>query len=128
MKNLALAYGMKKKAKKECNGGKMAEGGMVDEKASGYVSHPDQDDDMVMRIMRKRYSEGGVVSNEDAPMADSMPAEFDDLELDDHLEGHDTAAGDGDDLGDAQEDEDQKDVVARIMRSRAKKDRLPNPR
>lgn len=93
-------------------------------------STEDADDSLVMRIMHKRYSKGGMVANEtDIDSADSMPAQFDDLVLRDDLEstyGDDDNAGDA--LGNAQEDEDRKDIVARIMASRRKKDRLPNPR
>ena len=81
---------------------------------------------IVDRIM-KRFSKGGQVANETEPMADSMPNEFDDLVLDDDLEFHDTGANSGDELGDAQEDEDRKDIVSRIMASRKKKDRNPRP-
>jgi hypothetical protein len=91
-------------------------------------STEDADDDLVMRIMRKRYSEGGQVANQDKEITGDMPNEFDVLHLDDGLEFHDTGANSGDELGDAQEDEDRRDIVSRIMKSRAKKDRLPNPR
>ena len=108
----------------------------------------DEDEDMVGRIMKQRtqsfakggmahkmphrYSEGGRVSNQDREITSDMPNEFDDLHLDDHL-GDDgvvdyTGANSGDEIGDAQEDADREDIIARIMKSRAKKDRLPNPR
>jgi hypothetical protein len=172
--DFSLKYAMKKRAKKMCDGGAMAEGGEVDsfEKqgnafksdtqsndlqrtkpqsismpprqqtpegrpeytvaslaAGGEVSDEDKDADMIARIMHKRkmYSEGGMVANDDEPIADSMPAQFDDLALDDHLEMHETGANSGDELGDAQEDEDRHDIVAKIMKSRAKKDRNPRP-
>ncbi len=89
-----------------------------------------EDDDMISRIMKKRaghYSEGGRVANEDHIEADFKENEFDDLPLDDHLEEHYTGANSGDELGNEQEDEDERDVVARIMRSRGKKDRMPRP-
>lgn len=149
--SLANAYYMRKRMAKGgmcehglsmcemCHGGKMAEGGFIEEeKASGYGDMPMdgekmnmaaemEDEDMIDRIMRQRYSEGGKVANDSGPIADEESAEYDDLVKDDDLEMHDTGANSGDELGDAQEDEDRHDVVARIMRSRAKKDRLPRP-
>ena|ERR1700677_4155524 len=88
----------------------------------------DSDDDLVMRIMKKRYSEGGKVANQDEKITGDMPNEFDVLHLDDDLESSYDGANSGDELGNDQEDEDRKDIVSRIMKSRAKKDRLPNPR
>lgn len=84
----------------------------------------------VRKIMMGRaqgYSEGGKVANSDLPEADFMPNEFDDLHLRDDLEEHYTAENSGDELGNAQEDMDRKDVVSRIMASRRKKDRNPRP-
>ncbi len=85
---------------------------------------------MVKRIvmgLMKGYSEGGMVANEDKRITGSMPDEFDDLALRDDLEFSDTGANSGDELGDAQEDEDRHDMVSRIIRSRSKKDRMPRP-
>lgn len=90
---------------------------------------------IVDRIMSKRanhYSKGGMVANGgDADfdnLADSRPANYDDLSLRDTLESH---YGDDDNSGDAlgneQEDHDRHDIVARILKSRAKKDRMPRP-
>lgn len=91
----------------------------------------DQPEGIVDRIMRQRarmYSEGGKVANEtEVDSADHMPAQYDDLVLDDDLEQHDTGANSGDGLDDAQENHDRNDIVARIMKSRAKRDRMPNP-
>ncbi len=105
----------------------MAEGGSVEGEDDSI--HP-----MVRRIMMGRaqgYSEGGRVANEGEDeldhMADGKPNEFDDLVLDDHLEGTNSGAADGDSIGDAQEDDDRSDIVARIMKSRSKKDRMPRP-
>lgn len=91
----------------------------------------DSVDPFVRKIMMgqaKGYSKGGKVSNEDAPMADSMPNDFDDLELDDNLSssyGDDDNSGDS--LGDSQEADDREDIIHRIMKSRSKKDRMPHP-
>lgn len=103
----------------------LAEGGFIG-------SHQSEEDemDMVGRIMKQRehmYSEGGRVANDDEPMADSMPAEYDDLVLDDHLDGHNSGAADGDDLGNTKEDHDRSDIISKIMRSRAKRDKMPRP-
>lgn len=100
------------------------------------------DDEFVDRIMHKksmdyhgldRLSEGGKVANQEHgednnELAGFSPNEFDDLVLRDDLEstyGDDDNAGDA--LGNDQEDEDRADIIARIMRSRAKKDKLPRP-
>jgi hypothetical protein len=86
----------------------------------------------IMMGRAKGYSEGGRVANEDHGPMDSRLAgfdqnEFDDLSLRDDLEFSYTGKTSGDEKGDAQEDEDRKDIVSRIMKSRAKKDRMPNP-
>ena len=87
-----------------------------------------EDNDMIARIMRQRYSEGGRVANETPPEADFAPNEFDDLALRDDLEFSETGANSGDEQGDAREDHDRADIVSRVMASRRKKDKLPNPR
>jgi len=113
-----------------------AEGGSVheDEMESGYLDMPEEhevmnepamhEDDIVNRIMAKRMSEGGRVANEGedemSHLADGKPNEFDDLALRDDLEEHYTGANSGDELGDAREDQDRHDIVARIMRKRMK--------
>ena len=84
--------------------------------------------DIVGRIMKKHhYSKGGVVANEGmglkSHMAGGKPNNFDDLVLDDHLES--TQKDYGDELGDEREDHDRQDIVAKIMHSLKKKDRLP---
>lgn len=133
MSKLAMAYAMKKRHK-------MAEGG---EMSSGYEEMPEQQDmpndaaetedddmdgDMLDRIMRKHYSEGGMVANDDGVAeADKKPAEYDDLVLRDGLEGHDTEADSGDDLGNKAMGERDSDIISRIMRSMGKKDRMPRP-
>lgn len=76
------------------------------------------------------YSKGGQVSNDvgEGQEAAKLPNQFDDLVLRDDMEFNYTGANSGDEIGDAQEDEDQRDMVSMIMKSRKKKDRLPNPR
>lgn len=125
-----------------------ADGGFIDEEeASGYELMPEEhemhnmqaeheDEDMISKIMKMRdhmYSKGGQVANEDhGPnenrLADFSPNQFDDLALRDDLEFNYTGENSGDHLGDEREDHDRDDIVSRIMRSMAKKDRLPNPR
>lgn len=90
---------------------------------------------LIKRIMMGRakgYSEGGKVANEDHGPKDSRLAgfdqnEFDDLSLRDDLSGGYTGENSGDELGNSQEDSDRRDIVSRIMKSRAKKDRMPKP-
>lgn len=132
----------KKHNKKMCNGGKaMAEGGAVEEQKSGYASnephdahdeYEDQDEvgtddmkdaDMIARIMHKRkmYSKGGQVANDvGVAEADKLPAEFDDMELDDHLEDD---SGAGNEIGD---DDVGDDPIDRIM-LKSKKQHNPRP-
>lgn len=144
--SMAMMYALKKRAKKMgapceeheaygcemCRGGEaMAEGGMVgEEEASGYQPFPDPEEageeGIVDRIM-KRFSKGGEVANDTPPIVDAEPAEYDDLVLDDGLEMSETGANSGDELGDEQEDEDRRDIVGRVMKSRAKKDKNPRP-
>lgn len=90
--------------------------------------------DMVDRIMKKRqmhYSKGGMIANggEDdlERMADGQRNNFDDLALRDDLESSYTGANSGDELSSDREDHDRADIVARIMSSRRKKDRMPRP-
>lgn len=131
--SLAVAYAMKRKAKK------MAKGGMADEMESGYVEHKgdekkaddmameedDQMDDMASRIVAKHYSKGGQVANDvGIAEADKLPAEYDDLVLRDDLE---PGAEASDEIGDEAQDERDRDIIVRVMRSRAKGDRMPRP-
>jgi len=104
----------------------MAEGGQItdNEQSKAHMF------DMVDRIMKQRqhmYSEGGRVANSDLPLADEMPAEYDNLHLRDDLSFSETGVNSGDHLGDAREDHDRADMIARIMKSRSKKDRMPSP-
>ncbi len=102
---------------------------------SRVVEHaiPNQDevDDMVGRIMKQRqefYSEGGAVANDTDPTAEFEENEFDYMVKNDTMpDFHYTERNSGDDRGNAQEDEDRRDIIERIMRSRRLKDRLPRP-
>lgn len=87
-------------------------------------------DPMIHKIMMGRskgYSEGGKVANDTEMEAGFMPNDFDDLALRDDLEGGYTGENSGDELGNEQEDMDREDIISRLMRSRAKKDRMPRP-
>lgn len=75
----------------------------------------------------KEYSEGGEVANSDLPIVDDMPAEYDDLHLRDGLKSSYTGKDSGDEIGDDRLDKDEGDLISRIMKSRAKKDRMPRP-
>lgn len=122
---LAIAYRMKRK---KMGYGGMAEGGMMHaDDEYDPMQHPGpkrsegaemEDDDMIDRIMRQCYSEGGRVANETPWTADFEPNEFDELVKDDDLEGHYPGSQE---IGDEQEDMDRHDIVSRIMRSRAKR-------
>lgn len=89
--------------------------------------------DIVERIMNKHMkhmSEGGRIANEDhgpedEDLADFERNEFDDLSLRDDLEQHYTGSNSGDEIGNEREDEDRRDIVAKVMRSLAKKDKMP---
>ncbi len=157
MSDMAIKYAMKKKAKKMCADGGMMMEPEADEmpKEDGYKNFDKEkgkeisegfmgknesyahggdvakdDDDLVMTIMKKRYSKGGQVSNDvgEGQDVDKMANQFDDLVLDDDLSADYTGENSGDEIGNEQEDDDRKDVVSQIMKSRKKKDRLPNPR
>lgn len=156
--SMAIAYAMKKQGKKMaqggsmpcaahgmdackmCHGGKMAEGGEVEDEASGYHDMPiespevtedyEYPEDIVGRIMMSRdqgYSEGGRVANDTPPVADFEDNQFDDLVKRDDLEQHYTGANSGDEIGNDSLEEQVRDIVSRIMRSRGKKDRMPVP-
>lgn len=113
----------------ECPACGYADGGFVhEEEASGYPELPIEDEEgygMVDEIMKQRYSEGGVLANEDHGSADEEPNQFDDLVKDDHLEAN-YKDNDGE-VGDVSEDEDRSDMISEIMRSRKKKGQMPSP-
>lgn len=98
-------------------------------KAFGYSDGGEADDDsgfsddMVGRIMKHRFSKG-----EEEPVADFESNDFDYLDQigGDHEADYDEENS-GDDIGNEAEDDDQHDVVKRIMKSRSKKDKMPRP-
>jgi hypothetical protein len=107
----------------ESESGGMAHGGFI-----GSHQSEAHEEDMVGRIMKKRehmYSKGGRVANDTPITAGFQSNDFDDLAHRDDLEFSYTGANSGDELGNKQEDEDRHDIVARIMKKRA---RQHNPR
>lgn len=139
--DLAIAYAMKRKAKKMFQGGQMDSGylAMPEARDPENTDAEDEDEmayamggDVVDRIMSKRQnmSEGGKVANgsmTDDSQAGFKPNEFDDLVLRDDLEGGYTAANSGDEIGNAREDEDRADIVSRIMHQRKMRQTNPRP-
>ncbi len=136
MSDFAMKHAMKKRmakggmAKPEmsecmaCKGGMcMEHGGEVKPPMMSSPSSEFEDDDLVMKIMKKRYAAGGLVE----PVADFESNDFDVLDKDPPEEFHDTGANSGDELGDEHEEDEDKDMVKKIMKSRAKKDRMPRP-
>ena len=149
--SLAIAYSLKRKAQHKAHGGLAhdekatcaacqaglphshhAQGGDIHHSkhmAHGGESHHDHED-VVGHILKKlpHYSKGGRIANDDHHLAGLQPNEFDDLALRDDLEDtHNTNKDDGDFLGNAREDHDRHDVVAHILKSLKKKDRMPHP-
>jgi len=108
--------------------GMNAHGGEICEACEGgHCTEHIGGDSAVDRIMAKRYSQGGRVANDTPPLADSEENDFDDLALRDDLESSYTGKNSGDELGNAHTHEQDEDTISRIMRSRAKKDRMPRP-
>lgn len=124
--SFGMAYATKKRGQKCAKGGEVDEKGEYDPMQNPQPKDNEaanmEDADMIARIMHKRkeYAKGGLVANEDAPIADAMPAEFDDMEVDDHLEDD---SGAGNEIGD---DDVGDDPIDRIMMKR-KKDKMPRP-
>lgn len=111
-------------------GAYMAAGGIIE----GNYQSKDHEMDMVGKIMKQRqkmFSKGGMVANggedELSHMADGKPNNFDDLALRDDLDFSYDGANSGDEIGNAREDHDRSDIVAKIMASRRKKDKMPRP-
>ena len=118
---------MKKRSQDFSGEARLAHGGYLQEKEM----YPHAKGKMF--DVSNKYSEGGKVANQehgknDEDLAGFSPNEFDDLVLRDDLESHygdDDNSGDA--LGNSGEDERRRDIVARIMASRRKKDKLPRP-
>ena len=80
-------------------------------------------DDMVDRILRKHFSEGGRVANEtegQGQLVDEKPNEFDDLALRDDLDFSYTDENSGDEDG-SKLNQESGDMVDKIMKKRSKK-------
>lgn len=143
--SMAMKYAMKKRMGKGmpcdehgepgcgmCHGGMMAEGGMVEEEeASGYQAPPrpeaDEGEEGIVDRIMKRFAKGGAVEQDTPVMADFEDNDFDVLPGMEDTEADETGKNSGDEIGDEQEDDDRKDIVSRIMKSRSKKDRMPRP-
>lgn len=141
--SMAMKYAMQKRARKGgacdehgqegcgmCYGGKMAEGGEVDNPDADledkrFDDSIEGDHDLVDRIM-KGFAKGGEVKAEE-PTADFEDNDFDVMPLEDTSDADYTGENSGDELGNDQEDDDRRDIVVRIMKSRKKKDRMPRP-
>jgi len=94
--------------------------------AMGGYAEDGEDIDMVGRVMKKRqhmYAKGGVVANDVHQFEDEFdPNEFDDMVLDDHLDGKQVGSNEhGDEY-----DSDHSDPIAKIMMKR-RKQHNPNP-
>ncbi len=74
-----------------------------------------------------KMSEGGMIANDTDFSADKEDAEYDDLVKRDELEFSYDGENSGDEEGNEQVEEDEKDVVSQIMKSRKKKDKMPRP-
>ncbi len=120
--SMAIKYAMGKKAKKMADGGEIECTPSKEDRAdkSASISGAYSDGGMVDRIMRKRMAGGGEA-------VDREPNEFDEMELEPAPKFSETGANSGDEDGDAELDENDHDLVSRIMRSRAKKDKMPRP-
>lgn len=137
---LAIAYAMKRKAQKKADGGEIhididshniepeeMEMEAPEAETENEMEGKAHGGDIVSRIMHKKYSHGGVVSNQGQSMpshqAGSKPREFDYLVEEGGPEStqHDL----GDELGNAREDHDRHDIVSKIMHSLAKKGKMP---
>lgn len=125
MKNLAIAYAMKKRAQKKAMGGEMASGyeEMPKEHDEMNEAAEHEDEDMLSKILRKHYAEGGEVTPK-VPHTEINDFDYlDTADLDDSTTN--SGAADGDHLGNEQEDQDRHDIVAMVLKKRAKQH---NPR
>lgn len=133
--SMAMKYGLMKRQKMaeggmacagaECPGCEKCKGGMMMAEG-GEVKEDDGSEGIVDRIM-KRFAKGGAVEQDTPVMADFEDNDFDVLPGMEDTEADETGKNSGDEIGDEQEDDDRKDIVSRIMKSRSKKDRMPRP-
>jgi hypothetical protein len=82
------------------------------------------DGDIVGRIMAKRMSKGGEVANDTSPEAPFEENEFDLLEKTGGLSHGELGSNEH---GNAAMDENDSELIRRIMRARANTDRNPRP-
>lgn len=94
----------------------------------GLAHGGDVSSDLVDRVMKKRMmAKGGMVEEEPFEYEFDQPDDFDVLHENSAPEFSYTGENSGDELGNEQEDHDRADIVARILKSRSKKDRNPRP-
>lgn len=109
----------------------LAHGGIAHQsECDQNCNHPcevhEMNEDLVGQVLSQRMSKGGRVSNEDEPMADFMPNEFDDLHLRDGLEFNYTGENSGEMDSPEKEEKKRSDMVSMEMLKR-KKGRMPRP-
>ncbi len=122
-----MKYAMQKRAKKACECGgagcEMCHGGAMAK--GGEATHDAGEEGIVDRIM-KRFAKGGEVEGE--PVADFESNDFDYMDQIPPIDEADyTGKNSGDEKGDKEVDDEEKDVVSRVMKSRKKGDRMPRP-
>lgn len=125
--SMAVKYGLMKKARDSAGGSSTGSSEATDcvgpecsgcDSAACMAEGGEVGGDLVNRIMKKRGSD----------MAGSKSADFDvmdDIEVPDDADY--TGANSGDEIGNDTLDENDADLIRRIMRSRAKSDRNPRP-
>lgn len=123
MSDFATKYAMKKRMGKGGEPSTCEEHGAADCGVC-MAKGGEVDGDMIERIMNRRMAKGGEVE----PLADFESNDFDRMDQIDVPDDADyTGANSGDHLGNEALDENDADLISRIMRSRAKKDRMPRP-
>lgn len=146
-RSLAIAYSMKRKGKKCASGGTVDSGDPeMNYETGGKVPNPQpspqpqlvsqteaekfrkganfsEGGEVTCPHCEKKFSHGGQVANDDQPVADFLPNDFDDLSLRDDLEEYYTGKNSGDEIGNKGEDKRRDDVVMRAMAKRRAKKR-----
>jgi len=127
--NLAIAYAIKRQALKDAKmPSKFAEGGVVGESCEVCgmnIAHCDCEEDIVDRILKNKGQEEGSDEGKDVSGFQDL-ADFDDNDFEEHDEMKASYA-DEEFPGDEQEDDDERDIVKRIMKTWGKTDRNPRP-
>ncbi len=139
--SMAIKYGMQKKAKggMMCSHGSgpdcptcKADGGEVEPHPTSTATIDQDKADKAAKSMRDafHFADGGVVDRimkaRKGESADEHPNDFENpIDVPDDADY--TAENSGDNLGNEALDENDADLIRRIMRSRAKKDSNPRP-